>query len=82
MNVSPPKDSLVATLLARLERISVDSRLAHRASGLRGALLDIQQAAEEGRAVDAAWSDRHVQAALDILSKAGKEKLRNRPPLK
>jgi len=78
--MSPANDSLVSTLLARLERIPADSRWAHRASGLRGALLNIQQAEEEGQRVDAAWVDQHIQAALDILSKAGREKLRNRLP--
>jgi hypothetical protein len=62
--------SLIQLLLARLERISADSPLAHRASGIRGALL---------RALDTAGSvstdanpdlRRSVDAALDILSKA------------
>ena len=71
--------SLIATLLARLERIPADSRWAHRASGLRGALLDIQQALEDGQPVDSRRLDDRVRAGLELLSRAGMERVRGRP---
>jgi len=39
---------IIQILLARLERISVDSVWAHRASGIRGALLRIHQQMQVG----------------------------------
>jgi hypothetical protein len=62
--------SLIQLLLARLERISADSPLAHRASGVRGALLrSLEDTCAEPDARDAEMS-RSVDAALDILSQA------------
>jgi hypothetical protein len=62
--------SLIHLLLARLERISADSPLAHRASGVRGALLRSLDDAD----LDSRRSNddlkRSVDAALDILGRA------------
>ena len=41
-----PEEKLINLLLARLERISVDSYWAHRASGVRGALIRSMEAQE------------------------------------
>jgi hypothetical protein len=38
-------------LLARLERISADSSVAYRASGVRGAMLRVVEKIENGRPV-------------------------------
>ncbi len=66
----PEASSLIQLLLARLERISADSPLAHQASGVRGALLrslDEQDDQPRGSHAD---STNSVDAALEILSKA------------
>src|SRR5687768_5616984 len=41
-----PEEKIVYLLLARLERISADSYWAHRASGVRGALIRIMEESE------------------------------------
>ena len=43
---------LVRLLLARLERVSVDSYWAHRASGVRGGMLRALEKIEAGQPVD------------------------------
>ncbi len=62
-------------LLARLERISADSVTAHRASGVRGAMLRMVDQLERGMAV----SDQELQRLLDnayaLLRRAAREKL-------
>ncbi len=71
-------------LIAKLERLSADSVWAHRASGLRGALLraiddyDRRHKPGESPASDledqkAAQLDRLIPAAFDILEKAARE---------
>jgi hypothetical protein len=69
---SPNDAKLIELLLSRLERISVDSYWAHRASGLRGALLRVVDQA--GMSLD---PDPHVEelitASFDILKQVAKE---------
>jgi hypothetical protein len=67
------RSSLIQLLLSRLERISVDSPLAHRASGVRGALLRSMDQQSAGLAVDPQEIDRTVDAALGILRQAAAE---------
>jgi hypothetical protein len=67
------RSSLIQLLLSRLERISVDSPLAHRASGIRGALLRSLDQETDGSAVDAEEVDRTLDAALRILRQAAAE---------
>jgi hypothetical protein len=66
----PKEDALIELVLSRLERISADSPLAHRASGLRGSLLR----ALEQRGKGSGASDRHVDESLrmafEILNEA------------
>jgi acetaldehyde dehydrogenase (acetylating) len=64
---------LIQLILARLERISADSPLAHQASGLRGALLRSLQAQEHGLPVHAGELKRSIDSALAILTKAAAE---------
>lgn len=66
-------DKLIRLLLARLERISVDSYLAHRASGVRGALVKLQARMEMGETVDPAFLRKNIQAGFDILRRAAEE---------
>lgn len=58
-------------LLARLERVPADSIWAHRASGLRGALLDTL---DETATRDAAAFGRLTRLAFRILESAALEK--------
>ncbi len=75
---------LLRRLTARLERLSVDSRWARRASGLRGNLLKVLEAAEAGEPISAARLEPLIQRAFDILRAAAQEipdleALRRRP---
>ena len=72
------RSSLIQLLLSRLERISVDSPLAHRASGLRGALLRSLDEQTSASAAGAQEIDRTVDAALAILRQAAEERRRAR----
>jgi len=67
------RSALIQLLLSRLERISVDSPLAHRASGVRGALLRFLDEHTGGSAVDPLEVDRTVDAALGLLIQAAAE---------
>jgi hypothetical protein len=53
--------------LARLERVSVDSGLAHRASGIRGALLKSVEDSERGIPVNPESLNLFLQQAFRIL---------------
>jgi hypothetical protein len=72
---SPDEVELVHLLLSRLERISVDSYWAHRASGVRGALLKIL---DEGNTIPdhQAHVDELITASFKILTLAAKDKKR------
>jgi len=63
-------------LVARLERLSADSYWAHRASGLRGALLRCIERLESGVAdekEETARLDRLFQRGFEILARAARE---------
>ncbi|MEO8358372.1 MAG: hypothetical protein ABI621_20895 [Chloroflexota bacterium] len=62
-------------LLARLERISADSVTAHRASGVRGALLRVLETLEAGEAVSDAELKRLIDSGYGLLERAAKEKI-------
>jgi hypothetical protein len=64
---------LIRLLLARLERISVDSYWAHRASGIRGSLLRLLETVEDQRPVTGVETKRLMQAGFEILDKAVQE---------
>jgi hypothetical protein len=65
---------LIALLLARLERVSVDSYWAHRASGLRGALLKTLDEIEKGTCTGQANTNELISSAFTILTRATREK--------
>jgi hypothetical protein len=65
--VSSERETLARLVLARLERVSVDSALAHRASGIRGALLRYLEDAERGSPASPRVLDRILQQAFWIL---------------
>jgi hypothetical protein len=61
-------------LLDRLERISVDSHWAHRASGVRGSLLGMLEKMENGEALED--PNTILFYAFKILERAAREKVR------
>ncbi len=63
-------------LLARLERVPVDSFWAHRASGLRGSLLAALDDKPSTKAFDPRMVDQLVWEALRILERAATEQTR------
>jgi hypothetical protein len=70
---SPAHLQLLRLLVGRLERLSVDSRWARRASGLRGNLLKALEEGERGDPVPVERLDRLTEAAFEILRKAAQE---------
>jgi len=64
---------LISMLLNRLERISVDSVWAHRASGLRGSLLRMLEQFEEGTPPEPAELKSIMRTAFHILREAARE---------
>ena len=65
---------LIKLLLERLERVSVDSYWAHRASGIRGGLLKQMEELEKGTPADPASTSELISFAFDILTRAAREK--------
>jgi len=65
---------LIGLLLARLERVSVDSYWAHRASGIRGGLLKTLEDLEKGTPAGQANIDELISSAFRILTRAAREK--------
>lgn len=66
-------EKLIRLLLPRLERISVDSYWAHRASGVRGALVKLLEQMEAGAKVDPASLKRNISVGFEILKEAAEE---------
>ncbi|MDP2995479.1 MAG: hypothetical protein Q8N46_10210 [Anaerolineales bacterium] len=64
---------LLRLLAARLERLSVDSRWARRASGLRGNIIKILEQADAGELVSAARLNLLTDTAFDILRCAAQD---------
>ena len=62
---------LARLLVARLERLSADSRWAHRASGYRGALLDALDEQEDLQTKGDPTAETQGQERLVLLMKAG-----------
>lgn len=73
MEPSTPDDKLIRLLLPRLERISVDSYWAHRASGVRGALVKLLEQMEAGDAVDPESLKINIQIGFEVLKEAAEE---------
>ena len=71
---SPRQTQLVSLLLMRLERVSVDSYWAHRASGVRGGLLRALEKIEVGQAVDDSELKRLMDQGFQILERAAQER--------
>ena len=73
---SPPQIQLAGLLLMRLERVSVDSYWAHRASGVRGGLLRALEKIEAGQPVDESALKRLMDKGFQILEQAARERTR------
>jgi hypothetical protein len=75
MNTTDSEVVLLPILLVRLERISADSHCAHLASGVRGALLRLQERSEAGQPVDDRRARNLVAQGFRILEEAAREKI-------
>jgi hypothetical protein len=64
---------LASRLVIRLERLSVDSIWARRASGLRGGLLKAIEQAELGLAGAGPALDLHIRRGFEIVEAAARE---------
>lgn len=74
-NMDPTADiQLIRLLLYRLERVSVDSYWAHRASGIRGSLLKNLEELEKGSFIGQTQIDELISASFQILNRAAREK--------
>ena len=71
--MADPRIDLLRMLTTRLERLSVDSVWARRASGLRGSLIRALSAADEGAPPGAEHLDLLIERSFEILSKAARE---------
>ena len=67
---------MVQMVLTRLERVSVDSYWAHRASGVRGSLLRALERLEAGQPVSPAGLESVVEQGFHILERAARERVR------
>lgn len=73
MEFQESNDKLTRLLLARLERISVDSYCAHRASGVRGALIRVLAQMEAGETIDPVSLQANLAVGFEILKRAAEE---------
>jgi hypothetical protein len=73
MEFPEPSERLIHLLLSRLERISVDSYLAHRASGVRGALTKLLGQMEMGETIDPTSLRTNLKVGFEVLEKAAEE---------
>ena len=76
--------ALIRLLLARLERISADSHWAHRASGVRGALLRALESMEKGKPFPDENFSSLIELGFTILAQAaaGNQRRRQTPKQK
>lgn len=64
---------LLRLLAGRLERLSVDSLWARRASGLRGNIIKVLSEIDEGRMVEAERIPPLIDRAYEVLQQAAQE---------
>jgi hypothetical protein len=65
---------LIRMLLARLERISVDSHWAHRASGVRGSLIKLVEQLDAGTFIPPKEASKLTEMGFIILEQAALKK--------
>ncbi len=73
MNEFQKQIALLHLLASRLERLSVDSHWARRASGLRGNILKIIALADAGEPISKKRLDLLTDTAFDILRRAAED---------
>ena len=73
MESAESQQKIVRLLLPRLERISVDSYWAHRASGVRGALTKMLDLIETGKEIDPVSLRTNILMGFEILKEAAQE---------
>ncbi len=71
--MDPAEVELLRRLAGRLERLSVDSHWARRASGLRGNLIKVLDEIEAGRDVGPGRLTPLVDRAFELLRRAAQE---------
>jgi len=72
--VNDPREiELLRLLVTRLERLSVDSHWARRASGLRGNLLKVLEEADSGSEIAPERLTLLVERAFEILRRSAEE---------
>ena len=64
---------LLNLLAERLERLSVDSLWARRASGLRGNIIKVLEELDAGQEVDLARLNPLIERAFEVLRHAAQE---------
>ena len=64
---------LLRLLVTRLERLSVDSHWARRASGLRGNIIKVLEEAESDEGINADRLDLLTGTAFDLLKRAARD---------
>ena len=74
MKSQTSEEKLIHLLMARLERISVDSYWAHRASGVRGALIRSMEGSKEQENMDIKTLESLSKLGFQILERAAREK--------
>ncbi|HET9587376.1 MAG TPA: hypothetical protein VFO91_01185 [Anaerolineales bacterium] len=72
MSDSQPDIKLIRMLLERLERTPADSPWAHRASGVRGALMKMLEQMELGDAIDPVTLREDMSIGFQILKEAAR----------
>jgi len=75
MEFPKENEKIIRLLLPRLERISVDSYWAHRASGVRGALTKILERMETGETINPESLQLNILIGFEILKEAAEEYL-------
>jgi len=75
MEAPQDHEKIILLLLPRLERISVDSYWAHRASGVRGALTKILERMETGESINSESIRSNILIGFEILREAAQEYL-------
>jgi hypothetical protein len=71
--MSNPDVKLLRMLVKRLERLSVDSHWARRASGLRGNIIKVLNEYNSGRGVEPTRLSALIQHTFDILRRAAQD---------
>ena len=71
--MSNPDIELLRLLVGRLERLSVDSHWARRASGLRGNIVKLLEEFDVGQDIEPERLSLLIQHAFEILQRAAQE---------